>query len=147
MSEPLDDGMISGQLPLYTQPSVSIRATWSATDGSRPEEVIIEWREEVATRAVIAVTLALVRNGADVSETRPAGLIREANRAQAALDPECALRGEGHDGEGHWCVLPKRHDPAEPGGREHRCLCGGLFAATGEIPDVPGRRGGRGPKA
>ena len=34
-----------GSIPPYTQPALSVRATWEAPDGSRPGEVIVEWKE------------------------------------------------------------------------------------------------------
>lgn len=139
MNEPTDDLMRVGEpIPVYTQPAVSIRATWSATDGSRPEEVIIEWKDVVPARTVIALTLALIRNGAEV-ETRPGTLTSETGPDGPCIN-HCHAKGEAHDAADHYCVLPPGHEPVEPGGREHRCVCGGMFAAHGEIPDVPGRR-------
>ena len=129
--------------PPYTQPAVSVRATWAATDGGRPEEVIIEWRDKPEPREVIAISLAVIRSGGQI---HPAPEASEGGlwKGSSPVATECGAQGEGHTSTKdaiHWCALSKGHEPIEPDGRAHRCLCGGLFAATDEVLDVPGRRG------
>lgn len=120
----------------YPQPAVALRATWSATDGSRPETVELEWKDHPGTEEITTLTRLLQGHGGVVDvyafpETAPAPRLPGS---------ECLAEGPGHElADEHGCELTLGHEPVEPDGRNHRCQCGGLFSANAEIPDVPGR--------
>jgi hypothetical protein len=156
-------GQPASFLPHYDPPGLSIRATFLATDGSKPQEIILEWRNDpgrdtldFALDAIMdmarpsEVHTVVERAGKRPRRVRPTdGPFRrdeEMNEATFAPDETarlprqfCDVQGPGHDEEGHWCTLFVGHEPVEPGGRAHRCRCGGIFATDQEVPDVPGR--------
>lgn len=134
--------------PPYEQPAVTVRATWSATDGSRPEEVTVEWRVAPSPEEIReVVTMLLAREGEVYASAGVDGYSSTMVTLDDPSDPAataqlpalCGETGMGHDGPAHYCAERQGHDPVEPGGRAHRCRCGGLFATDDEVPDVPGR--------
>jgi hypothetical protein len=146
----------------YTQPAVSVRATFLATDGSRPEEIIVEWRDDPREESVAGVMemiasiaagthVEIMTKRAEPAEDQPAEkygytferptLLREQTAPLKVVPKEdplaqdevfCGATGPGHDTEGHGCSMAWAHDPVEPAGRWHRCLCGGLFSTEAE---------------
>jgi hypothetical protein len=149
--------------PTFEPPGLSIRATFLASDGSRPQEIILEWKHDPG-QAVLAFALDKIAElarpsevqvsyeiGAVTGDGRPIppedieterGWAREPTaETQQFPRPFCGATGLGHDDDGHRCTLYLGHDPVEPGGRVHRCRCGGLFGLPVGMPDdVPGRR-------
>lgn len=136
----------------YTQPAVSVRATFQGSDGRRPEEIIVEWKTPppVAEVSEVLEVLASIAAGELVS-VRVSGPNRESVQpTRLPVSPDdaepyyCGAQGPGHDATvpgHHGCGERAGHEPVEPQGREHRCVCGGIFAADDEVPDVPGQRG------
>lgn len=161
MSLPVDlpPGQMIGY-PQYQPPGLSIRATFLATDGSRPQEIIIEWRDDPG-RAMVAYVLDRVAEMASPGDVHvqaltptPSGGLREVTLTPGGNEPAhpagesttqlprpyCNARGPAHDNPDHGCTLYAGHEPVEPGGRRHRCRCGGIFGTDDEHPAVPGRR-------
>lgn len=157
MNEPVELGqMIPGQpvtfTPTYDPPGLSIRAEFLATDGSRPQEIVLEWRhdpgqeltllilEKLAEIAAPAQVITRVDRapGVDPIEQVPDNL--DLNETYSMPRPYCGEVGPGHDEQGHGCSLYAGHEPVEPQGRAHRCRCGGIFGTEQEHPAVPGRR-------
>jgi hypothetical protein len=152
--------------PRFELPGLSIRATFLATDGTRPQELFVEWRNDPDREMVLLILdkISEMAGGGQVETTvqqagkwvqqlpdgTPLGQ-GEPPTHHPALDesttqlprPYCGAQGPGHDTEGHSCTLYAGHDPVEPEGRQHRCRCGGIFATEDEVPDVPGRRSRR----
>lgn len=158
---------------MVPEPELRIRATFHATDGRSPEEVVFEWKHMPTPGSIEQAGALIIRmsagDGWDIrKEGRaidfplpagfPSGLPRRyepdrevVEQVRQAEVQSCPAVGPAHYGDGHGCVLPTGHQPVEPGGRQHRCRCGGIFATDDEVPDVPGReeqerrrgRGGR----
>jgi hypothetical protein len=137
--------------PQYEPPGLSIRATFLATDGSRPQEIILEWRQDPGRAtlefALDRIVLLAMPGDVHTSVHHNPSSMEQAAQQPVVPDPDetavirvCAAEGPGHDEEGHYCILPPGHDPVEPEGRQHRCGCGGIFATDAETPSVPGRR-------
>lgn len=148
----------------YPPAAVLVTVTWAATDGTKPESVVIEWRDTPGSDQLADVIDATIRAGAGAHEmwataTTPDGErdLRDAmgrTQPDPAVDvpldgptevlesPTCPARldlAPGRVGHTHTCKLSPGHDPVEPDGRQHRCYCGGLFATDAEMPSVPGR--------
>jgi hypothetical protein len=140
----MTDAYTEGALPppQYIAPAVSVRATWAATDGSRPEEVYVDWKEPPPAAEVIAIVQTLLRGGARVERlARPEELVTPISGREVC--PATADLGQhGNLAHAHRCALPPDHEPVEPEGRAHRCECGGLFMADSETVDVIGRSRG-----
>jgi hypothetical protein len=143
----------SGGPGTFEIPGLSVRATFLATDGSRPQELIIEWKADPGQAALAFVLdriAALAAPGEAevvvVPPQQPETDIPPGETTTQLPRPLCLKQGPGHDdnaarvsGQGHACTLFAGHDPVEPEGRQHRCRCGGIFATEDEVPDVAGR--------
>lgn len=142
----MNDIYAEGTLPptQYIAPAVSVRATWSATDGSRPEEVYVDWKEPPPPGDVLDVVRTLLAAGGYV-EPFPVVESEADDPGHYVCGATADLGQIGEFAHVHRCPLALGHEPVEPEGRAHRCECGGLFAADSEVSDVPGRgRGERG---
>lgn len=141
----------------YVQPAVSVSITWAATDGSKPENVTIDWKTNPAVDDLVNVLDAVIQAGHTQYMIDPAAAVPRAStagfdpgpldgvtRADTSQDPPTCpawldLGERGEYAHTHRCALDVGHDPVEPEGRQHRCHCGGLFATDAEQPSVPGR--------
>lgn len=112
----------AGFLPQYQPPGLSVRATFLATDGSRPQELIIEWKHDPGQHLLVFVLdriAAMASPGEVRVETvRPPA----ADESTTQLPrPFCDKTGTCQDGAGHGCAMFAGHSPVEPEGRQHRC--------------------------
>ena len=161
MTEPLSPAVTF--TPTYDPPGLSIRAQFLATDGSRPQELVLEWKNdpgreltllildkiaELAAPGQVETTVQQtgkwvqhLPDGTPLGQGEPPTYHPALDESTTQLPrPYCGAQGPGHDTEGHSCTIYAGHDPVEPDGRQHRCRCGGIFATDEEVPDVAGRR-------
>lgn len=103
---PVPPAQFTGFLPQYAPPGLSIRATFLATDGSRPQELVLEWKNDPGTAVLDFALQAIHRMAApgdvetvvdtparpDPEEARMQKIIR-AGQARTADDP---FRGAGN---------------------------------------------------
>jgi hypothetical protein len=130
----------------YMAPAVSVRATWAdrRLDGG-PDELMVEWKDAPTYDELEGLVAFLSNVGANLLVTSPSSRYNArdlAIDAATGLSQECSVQLDT-GAHTHRCKLSPGHDPAEPGGRAHRCFCGGLFSADDEIPDVAASRSER----
>lgn len=131
--------------PGWVAPGMTISANYRAAAG-RTENISLDFRDapDADTIERLINRLAAIGDLQEVDTTvtppakpapaEPARTLTARDLAIASGD--CGAQGEGHDAPNHWCGEEALHDPVEPGGRNHRCHCGGMFMAPDEMPDV-----------